>query len=172
MASTVLLAAAASPPSQRTSLTADGVPQMLWKLLVQRISDKAPGVRTKSLGCVAVLLVKLHAEPGHRMLHQVQMPVPVPAAAAVSPMLPPPPGSMPPPPPAVLDASKGGGGGPVGSPQAVAERGASPGVQVEAALTLTLTLTLILALALVLTLTCPARWSAGSRSLVSSAGDT
>ena len=93
-------------------------------------------MRTKSLGCVALLLLKLHAEPGHRMLLQVQMPVPVPAAAAVSPMLPPPPGSMPPPPPAVLDASKGGGGGggggPVGSPQAVAERGASPGVQVAA----------------------------------------
>jgi len=140
MASTVLLAAAASSSSRRTSLTADGVPQILWKLLVQRISDKAPGVRTKSLGCVAVLLVKLHAEPGHRLLLQVQMPVPVPvpvpAAASVSPMMPPPPGAMMP--PAVLDASNGGGGGgggggPVGSPLAVMERGASSGTQVEAA---------------------------------------
>ena len=133
MASTVLLAAAASSSSRRTSLTADGVPQILWKLLVQRISDKAPGVRTKSLGCVAVLLVKLHAEPGHRLLLQVQMPVPVPvpAAASVSPMMPPPPGAMMP--PAVLDASNGGSGGPVGSPLAVMERGASSGAQVEAA---------------------------------------
>ena len=132
MASTALLAAAASSSSRRTSLTADGVPQILWKLLVQRISDKAPGVRTKSLGCVAVLLVKLHAEPGHRLLLQVQMPVPVPvpaaAAAAVSPMMPPPPGAMMP--PAVLDASSGGG--PVGSPLAES-RSSSSGAQVEAA---------------------------------------
>jgi len=136
MASTVLLAAAASPSSRRTSLTADGLPQTLWKLLIQRISDKAPGVRTKSLGCVAVLLVKLHAEPGHRLLLQVQMPVPVPVPAAAamvaaSPMMPPPP------PAAVQEASNGGG--PLGSPLAVVERGGGGGggassvVQVEAA---------------------------------------
>ena len=91
MACTVLLAAAAaagaSPPHDdagRATLGADGVPQLLWRLLAQRVSDKAPGVRTKSLAGFAVLLVKLPAEPGRRVLQQAQLPIPE-AAAPVEP---------------------------------------------------------------------------------------
>jgi len=87
MACTVLLAAAAaagaSPPHDdagRATLGADGVPQLLWRLLAQRVSDKAPGVRTKSLAGFAVLLVKLPAEPGRRVLQQAQLPIPEAAA--------------------------------------------------------------------------------------------
>ena len=99
MAATVLQAAGAtsSPQrgqaqqddTQRANLSADGVPQILWKLLVHRVSDKAPAVRAKSLSSLAVLLVKLHAEPGRRVLLQVHLPIPVvlPAVAADMPPL-------------------------------------------------------------------------------------
>jgi len=83
------------------ALAAEDAPQTLWRLLLLRASDKAPGVRAKAVGCLSSLIAALHTPAGARLLALVQQP---PALAAASPggatpALPSPLDAMPPPPP-------------------------------------------------------------------------
>ena len=82
MAGCALQAAAAST-TQQTSVHSDGTPQTLWRLLVDRITDKVPAVRSKALGVLAETLSDLGQEsPTRLLLRLVQQPLPSPSSAA------------------------------------------------------------------------------------------
>ena len=73
-----------------TGLHGDGIPQALWRLLVQRLSDKVAAVRAKTVGVLGKVLKELQEEaPTRELLRLVQMPPPpserpTPASGAAS----------------------------------------------------------------------------------------
>jgi len=71
-----------SARAQATLLGAEDAPQTLWRLVVQRLSDKAAGVRAKALSVLGPLLEGLHAAQAVRLLAMVQQPL---LLAALSP---------------------------------------------------------------------------------------
>lgn len=83
MSAAVLQLAASSAEAQAVLLAAEDAPQTCWRLVLQRVSDKAAGARTKALGCLAALLEALHAPAAAAVLHMVQQPL---LLSAVSPL--------------------------------------------------------------------------------------
>ena len=77
-------------PARPTGLHGDGIPQALWRLLVQRLSDKVAAVRAKTVGVLGKVLKELQEEaPTRELLRLVQMPPPpserpTPASGAAS----------------------------------------------------------------------------------------
>lgn len=71
MAASTLQAAAISD----SVILLDSTPQTLWRLLIQHIADKAAGVRSKALGCLASLLTVLNDQPDRQLLRLVQQPL-------------------------------------------------------------------------------------------------
>jgi hypothetical protein len=82
MSASMLQLAASSAEAQAVLLAAEDAPQTCWRLVLQRLSDKAAGARTKALGCLASLLEALHALGAAPLLHMVQQPL---LLSAVSP---------------------------------------------------------------------------------------